>query len=114
MNVPCTSGTPRSGTLRLLFAPSADPNVSMRALLVIAHPSAASFSHVVFNTSNTPLDRESAACGDPLQQVWRDCVFALCGVHRFERRTFGPMASSTPELRSEWLAEARAMVAKHA
>jgi NAD(P)H dehydrogenase (quinone) len=67
---------------------------------------------LVFNTSNTPRDRELAAFGDPLERVWRDCVFALCGVTRFERRMFGPLSASTAESRQEWLAEVREVVAR--
>jgi hypothetical protein len=32
----------------------------------------------------------------------------------FARRVFGPMASSTPALREEWLNDVRAIVAEHA
>jgi len=36
---------------------------------------------LVFNTSNTSLDRESQVFGDPLERIWKDCVFGLlwCG-----------------------------------
>jgi NAD(P)H dehydrogenase (quinone) len=65
---------------------------------------------MVFNTSNTPRDREAAVFGDPLQTLWKNCVFDLCGVPRFERRVFGPMASSTAEQRGQWLNEVAALV----
>ncbi len=35
---------------------------------------------VVLNTSNPPPDRERDAFGDPLDSIWRRCVFDLCGV----------------------------------
>jgi putative NADPH-quinone reductase len=69
---------------------------------------------LVFNTSNTPWEREVAVFGNPLQGLWKTCVFGLCGVPAFEQRVFGPMASSTPELRTAWLAEVRAVVTRHA
>ena len=71
-------------------------------------------SALVFNTSNTQGDREAAAFGDPLEGIWKRCVFRLCGVPDFERRVFAPMASSTPEQREAWLAEVRDVVARHA
>jgi NAD(P)H dehydrogenase (quinone) len=68
---------------------------------------------LVFNTSNTPRERETAAFGDPLQTLWQKCVFGLCGVTRFERRVFGPMASSTAEQRGLWLNDVAALVTSH-
>jgi putative NADPH-quinone reductase len=69
---------------------------------------------LVFNTSNTPPHREASAFGDPLEGLWKRCVFALCGVSGFERRVVGPIASSTPEQRRAWLMEVRGVVARHA
>ena len=40
---------------------------------------------LVFNTSNTPRARELAAFGDPLEALWRRCIFDLCGVTSFCR-----------------------------
>ena len=58
---------------------------------------------IVFNTANTPEARELEAFGDPLENVWKRCVFGLCGVHGFHRRTFSTVVDSTPERRREWL-----------
>ena len=69
---------------------------------------------LVFNTSNTPWEREVAVFGNPLHGLWKTCVFGLCGVPGFEQHVFGPMASSTPELRTVWLTDVRAIVARHA
>lgn len=54
---------------------------------------------LVFNTSNTPGERERDIFGDPLEHIWKDCVFGFCGVHVFERKMFRIIADSTPELR---------------
>ena len=62
---------------------------------------------LVFNTSNTEKGRERIAFGDPLQRIWKDCVFGLCGVEVFKRRMFGIVATSTTEQRRAWLDEAR-------
>ena len=67
---------------------------------------------LVFNTSDTPPDRELSAFGDPLDNVWKRCVFGLCGVHDFRRRTFSTVVDSTPERRREWLAETAAICRK--
>lgn len=67
---------------------------------------------VVFNTANTPEERERRAFGDPLERIWRDCVLGLCGVAEFHRRTFGVVCTSTPEERRAWLEQARALVTR--
>jgi len=66
---------------------------------------------VVLNTSNTPPEREREAFGDPLEAIWRRCVFGLCGVDDVRRRTYGVMVTSTPAQRAAWLADAFELVA---
>ena len=58
---------------------------------------------LVFNTSNTPAAREQAAFGDPLETLWKNCVFGLCGVAKVERRMFSVVVTSTVEQRRAWL-----------
>ncbi len=60
---------------------------------------------LVFNTSNTGKEREQRTFGDPLEAVWRDCVFGLCGVGTFYRRTFSIVVTSTEGERKQWLEE---------
>ena len=67
---------------------------------------------LVFNTSNTFPEREHQAFGDPLETLWRSCIFALCGVEDFHRKTYGVIVTSTPEERAAWLEEAKDMVAR--
>ena len=59
----------------------------------------------MFNTSDTPAERETAAFGAPLESIWKRCIFDLCGVKRVERRMFGVVVTSTLEQRQAWLAE---------
>jgi NAD(P)H dehydrogenase (quinone) len=66
---------------------------------------------VIFNTSNTPPDREQAVFGDPLELLWRNCVFQFCGVDNVIRRMFCTIAGSTPEGRAAWLAEVESILA---
>ena len=66
---------------------------------------------VVLNTSNTAPERERAVFGDPLETLWRNCVFGLCGVADV-RRTFCVVVASTAEQRRQWLAETRAPVSR--
>lgn len=68
---------------------------------------------LVFNTSNTYLERERRVFGDPLQLLWKNCVFDLCGVERFYRRMFCPIVTSTLEQRKAWLAETAEIVEQH-
>lgn len=63
---------------------------------------------VVFNTSNTFPERETAVFGDPLENLWRTCLFEFCGVEEFYRRTFSVIVVSSREQRKEWLDEVRA------
>jgi putative NADPH-quinone reductase len=60
---------------------------------------------LVFNTSNTPEQRERDIFGDPLDGLWRICICSFCGVPVFRRRMFGVMVTSTEEQRRTWLAE---------
>lgn len=62
---------------------------------------------VVLNTSNTPEEREQKVFGDPLETLWRKCIFDLCGVRNFHRRMFSVVVTSTPEQRRAWLKEAQ-------
>jgi putative NADPH-quinone reductase len=68
---------------------------------------------MVFNTSNTPMKRELEAFGDPLERLWKDCIFDLCGVKNFHRKMFTMVVISTPEQREEWLREVQEIVEKH-
>ena len=67
---------------------------------------------IVLNTANPLAEREARAFGDPLERIWRDCVFGLCGVERVERRTFTVVVTSTPAQRQAWLDQARALVVR--
>ena len=65
---------------------------------------------LVFNTSNTPPKREIEVFGDPLETLWKNCIFGLCGVKNFYRRTFSVIVTSTLEQRTEWLKEVQETV----
>ncbi len=65
---------------------------------------------LVFNTSNTPPEREAALFGDPLETLWKRCIFGLCGVTSVMRRMASPMAGSTAVQRAGWLEEVKALV----
>ena len=65
---------------------------------------------LVLNTSNTPWEREQAIFGDPLHALWKNCIFDLCGVPRFDRRMFGVVVTSTADQRRVWLSETSALV----
>jgi putative NADPH-quinone reductase len=60
---------------------------------------------VVFNTANTPPEREQGEFGDPLEILWKKCIFKFCGVNKFARRTFRVVVTSTPDQRRKWLEE---------
>ncbi|MDD4872794.1 MAG: NAD(P)H-dependent oxidoreductase [Kiritimatiellae bacterium] len=68
---------------------------------------------IVFNTSNTKRQREIKVFGDPLETLWKNCIFGLCGVRRFYRATFGVMVTSSPAQRGKWLRNVDRVVSKH-
>lgn len=65
---------------------------------------------IVFNTSNTSIEREMNIFGDPLETIWKNCIFGLCGVNEFHRRMFGIIVTSTNEQRNRWLEEVKKAV----
>jgi len=65
---------------------------------------------LVFTTSNTPREDELRLFGDPLENLWKTCVFNFCGVTDFYRRNFESIIMSTPEDRAEWLDEVRQII----
>lgn len=67
---------------------------------------------VVFTTSNTPRDMELELFGDPLENLWKNCVFGFCGVTNFVRRNFESIILSTQPQRLQWLQQARGIVRK--
>ncbi len=68
---------------------------------------------LVFNTANTPPERERAVFGDPLQQIWKHCIFGLCGVPTFHREVFAVVVTSSEATRQGWLRKVEAVVARH-
>ena len=58
---------------------------------------------LVFNTSNTESEREKNIFGDPLETIWKNCIFGLCGVTNFHRRMFTIVVTSTEAQRRSWL-----------
>jgi len=65
---------------------------------------------IVFNTSNTPDPRERDYFGDPLENIWKQCVFGFCGIKMAERRMFRTVADSTGKVREDWLDEVQEIV----
>ncbi len=65
---------------------------------------------VVFNTANTPMEREQAVFGDPLEAIWKKCVFGLTCIPNVLRKTFAVVITSTDAQRKAWLREAAELV----
>jgi putative NADPH-quinone reductase len=65
---------------------------------------------VVLNTSNTNANREETVFGDPLERIWKDCIFDLCGVKNFYRKMFRIVVTSTEQQRRQWLAETKQII----
>ena len=58
---------------------------------------------IVFNTSNTPPEREMQLFGNPLERLWKKCILESCGVKNVVRETFSVIVTSSPEQRVAWL-----------
>lgn len=58
---------------------------------------------LVINTSNTREERENEVFGDPLERIWRDCIFGLCGIEHVHREILRIVVTSTAEERSTWI-----------
>jgi len=67
-------------------------------------------SAIIFNTSNTETSREINIFGDPLEAIWKNCIFDLCGVPKFYRRMFNIIVVSSENQRKEWLGEVKKTV----
>jgi putative NADPH-quinone reductase len=65
---------------------------------------------LVFNTGDTPPERERLVFGDPMQRIWETGVFGFCGITTVARRMYAPVTSSTPEQKALWLAEVEILV----
>ena len=68
---------------------------------------------LVFNTSNTSEKRENEIFKDPLETIWKNCIFDFCGVKQFDRRMFRIIVTSNLEQRIKWLNEVEALMDKH-
>jgi NAD(P)H dehydrogenase (quinone) len=62
-------------------------------------------SALVFNTANTSEERENNIFKDPLETIWKNCIFDLCGIQDFYRKMFRIVVTSTENGRIEWLKE---------
>ncbi|MBN2514536.1 MAG: hypothetical protein JXC33_00730 [Deltaproteobacteria bacterium] len=64
----------------------------------------------MFNTANTPSEREQEVFGDPLQLLWKNCIFDLFGIPNLYHKMFTFIVTSTPEQRHLWLAEVQDII----
>lgn len=62
---------------------------------------------IVFNTSNTFEKRELNHFGDPLETLWKTCIFDLIGIDNFHRKTFSVIITSSLAKRKKWLNEVK-------
>ncbi len=58
---------------------------------------------LVLNTSDTNKEREIKVFGDPLETLWKNCIFGLCGISNFHRKVYRVVVTSTLEQRQDWL-----------
>jgi putative NADPH-quinone reductase len=65
---------------------------------------------LIFTTSDTPREREIKVFGDPLELLWKNCIFNFCGVKKVHRKNYEVVVTSTLEQRKEWLDEVEKIV----
>jgi NAD(P)H dehydrogenase (quinone) len=68
---------------------------------------------LVFTTSNTPAAQEVALYGDPLEGLWKRCVWGFCGVQNVHRELFSVVITSSPAQRAAWLDRTRELVIRN-
>ena len=68
---------------------------------------------IVLNTSNTSPKREQEVFGDPLEILWKNCIFDLCGVKTFYRKMFCVIITSTADQRAQWLRDVQETVRQY-
>lgn len=64
---------------------------------------------LVINTLNTPVTVEDQILGNPMLKHWKEIVFGLCGVKETSQKLIGPVITSTPEQRAQWLDEVKTL-----
>lgn len=65
---------------------------------------------IVLNTGDTEPQREQNVFHDPLETIWKNCIFGLCGITEFYRKLFAVIVNSTREQRQAWLEETVSIV----
>lgn len=68
---------------------------------------------IVFNTSNTSAFREDTLFKDPLETIWRNCIFDFCGIKTFHRSSCRIVVTSDLEQRQAWLKDAEAVMERY-
>jgi NAD(P)H dehydrogenase (quinone) len=68
---------------------------------------------LVFNTSNTNEERENNVFKDPLETIWKNCIFSFCGIKQFDRKVFRIVITSDSIQRQIWLNETKIMIDKY-
>jgi NAD(P)H dehydrogenase (quinone) len=68
---------------------------------------------VIFNTANTPAERETGLYGDPLENLWKNNMLISCGVKRYYRKMFGVVITSDLPQRTQWLQEVEETTRKY-
>ena len=68
---------------------------------------------IVFNTSNTEEKRENEIFGDPLERLWKNCIFNYCGIQQVYRKTYRIISDSTRNERLLWLEDIKGIINKY-
>ena len=66
---------------------------------------------IVLDTSNTKNEREQNTFGDPLENLWKTCIFDPCGIKNFYRKIFSVIITKSNWQREKWLKETREIIA---
>jgi NAD(P)H dehydrogenase (quinone) len=51
--------------------------------------------------------------GDPLETIWKNCIFGLCGVNKFYRKTYRIIVTSNQKERELWLENVKETIDKY-
>ena len=64
----------------------------------------------VLVTSDVSMEKELNTYGNPLDTIWKNCIFGFCGSTDVTCKYFNSVFQSTPTQRQSWLNETRNLI----
>ena len=84
----------------------------MKISIILGHPKKESFNHAIADTAELFFQNRGDHVYfhdlyqerfDPLERLWKNCIFGLCGMQNVYRKMYDIICISTLEQRKKWL-----------